>query len=108
MNQEIIEDIFYQYFEGDRNFVTPIVYGYEVLVFDEGSVLLEKSRNDSESIFGVSALFFNPVDMIVKRIELSECFVDSSDVVEYIESIDYDDFIHARRYGVEKRINVEV
>ena len=105
MDNKMIKEIFNQYFNGDKNFVTPNVYGYGIYYYDaENVVVFEKSRSKDGSIYGCSALLFNPLSNTCKRIDLSDSFDCSKDVNHYINHIRKSDFENALIYGEDKKI----
>lgn len=105
MNDKFIKEVFNQYFNGDMNFVTPNVYGYGVYFYDKFNVVLfEKSVNDEHTLYGATALLFNPKSNICCRIDLSDCFEDSKKLNDYISNLSKEDFDNALRYGLDKKI----
>ena len=105
MNDKAIEHIFNEYYNGEKNFVTPRVYGYSVYYYDsENIVLFEKSTNSERTLYGASALHYNPVTSNCQKIELSECFGTSQEVNKYISKLTNTDFEGALTYGEVKKI----
>lgn len=97
--------IFKEYYNGEMNFMTPQAYAYTTVQFDdENLVLFEKSRNKERTLYGASALHYNPVTEECQKIDLSECFGSSKEVNDYIKGLKRDDFDKADKYGVVKKI----
>jgi hypothetical protein len=100
-----IKEIFNQYFDGDLNFITPNVYGYGVYHYDKDNlVVFEKSTNDTRTLYGASALLFNPNTNICKRIDLGQCFPSNESLNRYIDRLTKFDFEEAHSYGESKKI----
>ena len=105
MNDNSIKYIFEKYYNGEKNFVTPRVYGYTLYRYDsENLVLFEKSTNTERTIYGASALLYNPVTSNCQKIELSKCFSTSQEVNKYINKLTPNDFEKALIYGEVKKI----
>lgn len=105
MNDNRIKYIFEKYYNGEKNFVTPRVYGYTLYRYDsENLVLFEKSTNTERTIYGASALHYNPVTSNCQKIELSKCFSTSQEVNKYINKLTPNDFEEALIYGEVKKI----
>lgn len=102
-----IKYIFEEYYNGQKNFMTPDIYGYSQRKFDEEYLLFEKSSGEgfeNEKIYGASALVHNHITGDTQKIELSECFDDPRNLEVYIKKITKSDFENADRYGEIKKI----
>lgn len=109
VSKKEMKGIFNQYFEGDLNFVTPNVYGYGSYKYDkENVVVFEKSSNDKGTLYGASALLYNPNTHICKRIDLSQCFPTDSSLDDYIKHLNKEDFEEAYIYGEPKKIDLSL
>lgn len=103
MNVKLIFD---KFFNGEKNFMTPDVYGYTKKKFGDEYLVIEKSRGlgfEHEDIFGCSILVHNPVTMETQHIELSQMFYSNKELDKYIKSITREMFENAERFGEIKR-----
>ena len=101
-----IREIFDNYYNGEKNFMTPHVYGYDKKQFGGEYLLIEKSKGEGfggEDIYGCTVLVHNPVSKETQKIELSECFFDPRDLEIHIKKITQSKFETAERYGEIKR-----
>ena len=97
-----IASIFDAYYNGEKNFMTPHVYGYSRKKFGDEYLLIEKSRGKgivNEDLYGASALVYNEKTRETQKISLSECFNDPRYVELHISKITKSKFKNAKRYG---------
>lgn len=102
-----IRIVFEKYYNGEKNFMTPDVYGYAKRQFGEEYLLFEKSKGrgfENERIYGVSALVYNPTTGYTQKIELSEMYHDPRYVEMHNKVISKSEFKKADRYGEVKEI----
>ena len=98
--------IFDTYYNGEKNFMTPHVYGYSKKKFGDEYLLIEKSRGKgivNEELYGVSSLVYNEKTCETQKIDLSECFNDPRYVELHIANITKSKFEKAERYGEIKK-----
>lgn len=100
-----IERIFMEYFNNQHNVITPIPYSYIKWDIGEVTLLIEKSMDLNETIFGVTILEYN--DGCVQRIDLSKNFFSEDGVEEYLKSLTPEKVNIADRYGEVKEVGVE-
>lgn len=100
-----IEKIFMDYFNNQHNMVTPIPYAYIKWDIGDFTLLVEKSMDLNETIFGATILEY--VDGSVQRIDLSENFSSEKEVEEYLKSLTPEKVDKADRYGEVKECGVE-
>lgn len=100
-----IERIFVDYFNNQTNIVTPIPYSYIKWDIGDVTLLVEKSMNLNETIFGATILEY--IDGSVQRIDLSENFSSEKEVEEYLKSLTPEKVKMADRYGEVKECGVE-
>ena len=102
-----VREIFDRYYNGEKNFMTPNVYGYAKKKFGEEYLVFEKSQGeglfDDSPLYGCSTLVHNPETGETQKIELSECFKDPRYVEVHINKITLTQFKNAERYGEIKR-----
>ena len=101
-----VREIFDVYYNGEKNFMTPNVFGYAKKKFGDEYVVFEKSQGEGlfdTPLFGCSALVHNPITGDTQKIELSECFKELVEVDEYIKQVTQTKFDEARRYGEIKK-----
>ena len=101
-----IEMIFMDYFNNQHNFITPIPYSYSELYVGEYVLLVEKSMDVNESVFGIT--FLEYVDGCVQRIDLSDCFNTREQLDDYLRSLTFEKVKCADRYGELKKCNVDI
>lgn len=97
--------IFEKYFNGDNNFITPIVIGYTHKKFGSYTLIIEKSTGEflDKDIYACTVLILNSINRTVNRIDLSKSFETINDLNKYIESIDASMVANARQYGEKKK-----
>ncbi len=95
-----IEEIFMFYFNNQHNFVTPIPYSYIERSIGDVNLLVEKSMDLDETLFGITFLEYD--GRVVQRIDLSECFGSKEDLEDYLENLTVEDLDNAMRYGEVK------
>lgn len=101
-----VREIFDNYYNGDKNFMTPNVYGYAKKKFGKEYLVFEKSQGEGlfdSPLYGCSTLVHNPETGETQKIELSECFDDPRYVEVHINGITKSKFENADRYGEIKR-----
>lgn len=101
-----IKDIFDRYYNGEKNFMTPNVYGYSKKKFGNEYLLIEKSSGrgiEDEPIYGASALVHNIETSETQKIDLSEMYHDPREVELHISKITEFKFKNAHRYGEIKK-----
>ena len=105
MNEAVIFD---RYYNGEKNFFTPKVYGYERKnINDEYELVIEKSEGKGlfeAPLYGCSILIVHKWKKTARKIELSKAFGSRKEVEEYIKSITVEDVLNAEIFGEEKKI----
>ena len=98
--------VFNEYFNGETNFMTPEVIGYEEKGFGEEVLLIEKSTGDflDHTLWGCSVLIRNKKTNQTQKIELSKCLFSEKELDKYVKSITPKMVKRARRYGETKVI----
>jgi hypothetical protein len=102
MQYSTIKEIFNMYYNGEKNFMTPKVYGYSYKKFGDEILLFEKSEGEGisgEPLYGASALVYNTVTNEVQKIDLSQPKHSRADIEAHIKSITREQFQQADRYG---------
>lgn len=99
-----IREVFDRYFNGEKNFMTPKVYGYDQIFVRNGIVFVEKSKNVENTLYGVTTLFYNKYEKTVNRIDLSKSFGSAKDALKYIHSITNSMVEKADLYGETMKI----
>lgn len=99
--------IFNEYYNGEKNFLTPNVYSYGHKRFGYKVLLYEKSsgrgiRNDP--LYGLSFLLLNNRTNEVQKIDLCKAFQSTDELDKYLESIGLNEIHEADVYGEVKII----
>lgn len=104
-----IKEVFEDYYDGEKNFMTPNVVKYGHKAFNGELLLAEFSWGTGISgnyIFGVSCLVYNPKTCETQKIDLSKPFSTSKEGYDYFKSISAEEFKKAYRYGDIKLITM--
>lgn len=103
-----IAGIFDNYYNGEKNFFTPRVYGYEhKLINEDYELVIEKSRGTGlfdQPLYGCTVLVIHKQKQTVQQIELSKAFNSPKEVNDYIKNITVEDVIEAEIFGEEKKV----
>lgn len=102
MNHNEIKQVFDTYYNGEKNFMTPHVYGYLQKKFGDEYLVVEKSTGKgigNEAIYGASTLVYNAKTGETQKIDLSELYHDPRYVELHLKNISEKKFKNAERYG---------
>lgn len=99
-----IERIFMDYFNNQYNIITPIPYSYVKCIVGDVILLVEKSMDLNETIFGATILECN--DGVVQRIDLSNNFDNKQELDKYLQSLTIEKVKSADKYGEIKKYGV--
>lgn len=89
MNQSTVKHIFYEYFNGNKNFMTPKIIGYNQKKYNRGTLIFQRQKNYEETLFGVTVLLV--IGNEVSRTKLSKAFGNENEAIAYIKSIQNED-----------------
>lgn len=89
MNQSTVKYIFDEYFNGNKNFMTPKTIGCSQKKYNRGTLIFQKQKNYEETLFGVSILLV--IGNEVSRTQLSKAFGNENEAIAYIKSIQNED-----------------
>ena len=106
MNEKLI---FERYFNGEKNFITPYVFGYKSVKCDDEIVVFELSEGEGlyeEHIVGCTSLLFDPQTKEICRIELSQAFSTRAEARNYVKNLSADEIRAAKRKGEVKKLGV--
>lgn len=88
-----IEHIFDIYYNGEKNIITPKVYGYDLkkITYDY-YVLFEKSEGElfGKPLYGCSTLLYNETRKTMMKIDLSKAFGTKEELDKYISAVDFE------------------
>ena len=94
-----IAPIFDKYYNRNKNFMTPKVYGYDFKeITDSCTLVFEKSEGEGLSgtpLFGCSVLVIDKWEKIAMFIDLNKSFKSKEEVDNYIDSITIKDCLEA-------------
>lgn len=85
--ERYIKQIFNQYYNGEKNPLTPKVYGYDVIKTEDKWICFEKSRDEECTLYGVSTLIYTIDTGIAERIDLAKPFNNSKEARKYIKEL---------------------
>lgn len=104
-----VEKIFDEYFNNEKNFLTPqpLEYGYEK--YGEYLLLYEESQGEgffNNDLFGLTFLRYDIRTSEVQRIDLDKSFTSEKEAYDYFKEINESMFEEADIYGEIKMISV--
>lgn len=103
-----IGKIFDIYYNGNKNFMTPHVYGYtKKHLYGQHYLLFEKSYGTGildTQLYGCTVLLFVKEYGVVKQIKLSKLFKSEDELETYIDSITVPMALDANVYGETKSV----
>lgn len=85
--QRHIKPIFKQYFNNEKNFCTPIIYGYDIIKMKDKWIVIEKSRNRECTSYGVTTLLYIVSSGKTQRIDLSKWCESAKEANKYIKKL---------------------
>ena len=100
------KEIFEDYFNGQKNMVTPIILWYMYQDFGDETLFAEISLGSDfhdQQCFGATFLVKNAKDMF-QRIDLDKFFPSLEELLRYVHSIDMNVVSNADRYGEPKHL----
>ena len=103
-----IRNIFDKYFNGQKNFITPIILEYDKKrVNNKFYLLFEYSKGhgiDGNIIYGLTVLLYNNSTYEVQRIDLCKCSKKFDDLKEYTNRLNMTSIEGSNIYGLKKTI----
>lgn len=101
MNEKLISE---RYFNGEKNPITPSIFGYKSVECDGEIVVFELSEGEGlyhEHIVGCTSLLYNPKTNEICRIALSQAFSTRAEARNYVKNLTADDIRAAVRREVK-------
>ena len=98
--------IFNEYYNGEKNAITPKILSYGYKQFGDKTLLYERSKGElfGEVLYGLSFLYLNNKTNEVQQIDLGKPFSNLKELDKYLKSIGLNEILNADFYGEIKVI----